>query len=165
MRPVSRGYSRHSHVDGDTCRKTPISQSAQDKNSMPGHLFEGNPVGEVTIRRGTDTPVRRTEKPAVSTHSSTRCVRHPEHFERQAGFPSSDKTRPDSPVQIQHFASLWTAARQASLSFTISWSLLRFMCIETGMPSNHLILCLPLLLLSSIFLIASWKQRPGRLWL
>ena len=64
-----------------TCRTTPISQSALDKNPMPGHLFEGNPVGEVTIRRGTDTPVRRPEKPAVSTHSLTRCVRHPEHFE------------------------------------------------------------------------------------
>ena len=39
-------------------RTTPISQSALDKNPMPRHLFEGNPVGEVTIRRGTDTPVR-----------------------------------------------------------------------------------------------------------
>ena len=57
-----------------------------------------NPVGEGTTRRGTDTPVSRPEKPAVSTHSSTRCVRHPEQFERQAEFPSSDKTRPDSPV-------------------------------------------------------------------
>ena len=45
----------------------------------------------------------------------------------------------------------WTAARQTSLSFTISQSLLRFMSIELVMPSNHLILCHPLLLLSSIF--------------
>ena len=45
----------------------------------------------------------------------------------------------------------WTAAHQASLSFTISWSLLKLMSIESVMPSNHLILCLPLLLLPSIF--------------
>ena len=44
-----------------------------------------------------------------------------------------------------------TAARQASLSITNSWSLLKLMCIELVMPSNHLILCRPLLLLPSIF--------------
>ena len=45
----------------------------------------------------------------------------------------------------------WTAARQASLSITNSWSLLKLMYIELVMPSNHLILCRPLLLLPSIF--------------
>ena len=45
----------------------------------------------------------------------------------------------------------WTAANQASLSFTISWSLLRFMSTQSVMPSNHLILCHPVLLLPSIF--------------
>ena len=45
----------------------------------------------------------------------------------------------------------WTAAHQASLSITNSWSLLKFMAIESVMPSNHLILCHPLLLLPSIF--------------
>ena len=45
----------------------------------------------------------------------------------------------------------WTAAHQASLSFTISRSLLKFMSIELVMPSNHLILCCPLLFLPSIF--------------
>ena len=49
------------------------------------------------------------------------------------------------------FAAPWTAAHQAPLSFTISWSLLKFVSIESVMPSNHLILCLPLLLLPSIF--------------
>ena len=44
----------------------------------------------------------------------------------------------------------WTAALQDSLSFAISWSLLKFIS-ESVMPSNHLILCLPLLLLPSIF--------------
>ena len=46
----------------------------------------------------------------------------------------------------------WTAALQASLSFTISRSLLKLMSIESVMPSNYLILCHPLLLLPSIFL-------------
>ena len=48
-------------------------------------------------------------------------------------------------------AASWTAAHQASLSFTISWSLLKPMSIESVMPFNHLILCRPLLLLPSIF--------------
>jgi len=47
--------------------------------------------------------------------------------------------------------TLWTAACQASLSFTISQSLLKLMSIESVMPSNHLILCHLLLLLPSIF--------------
>ena len=49
------------------------------------------------------------------------------------------------------FVTPWTAARQASLSITNSWSLLKLMSIELVMPSNHLILCFPLLLLPSIF--------------
>ena len=49
------------------------------------------------------------------------------------------------------FTTPWTAARQASLPFTISQSLLKLMSIESVMPSNHLILCHPFLLLPSIF--------------
>ena len=52
---------------------------------------------------------------------------------------------------VQFFATPWTAARQASLSITNSWSLLKFMSIEFVMLSNHLILCCLLLLLPSIF--------------
>ena len=52
---------------------------------------------------------------------------------------------------VQLSATPWTAARQASLSITNSWSLLKLMSIELVMPSNHLILCRPLLLLPSIF--------------
>ena len=44
-----------------------------------------------------------------------------------------------------------TVAHQASLFFTISWSLLKLMAIESVVPSNHLVLCQPLLLLPSIF--------------
>ena len=49
------------------------------------------------------------------------------------------------------FVTSWAAAHQASLSITNSWSLLKLMSFESVMPSNHLILCHPLLLLPSIF--------------
>ena len=52
---------------------------------------------------------------------------------------------------VRLFMTPWTAAHQASLSITNSWSLPKFMPIESVMPSNHLILCRPLLLLPSIF--------------
>ena len=52
---------------------------------------------------------------------------------------------------VRLFATPWTAARQASLSITNSWSFLQIMSIELVMPSSHLILCCPLLLLPSIF--------------
>ena len=53
--------------------------------------------------------------------------------------------------RVQLFATPWTAARQASLSITNFQSPPKPMCIELVMPSNHLILCRPLLLLPSIF--------------
>ena len=55
--------------------------------------------------------------------------------------------------RVQHFATPWTTARQASLFITNSWSSLKLMSIESVMPSNHLTLCLSnhLLLLPSIF--------------
>ena len=60
-----------------------------------------------------------------------------------------------SPIQslscVWLFVTPWTAARQASLSITNSWSLLKLMSIASVMPSTHLILCCPLLLLPSIF--------------
>ena len=52
---------------------------------------------------------------------------------------------------VQLFVTPLTVAHQASLSITISWSLLKLMFIELVMPSNHLILCFPLLLPPSIF--------------
>ena len=52
---------------------------------------------------------------------------------------------------VQFFVTPWTAARQTSLSITNSRSPLKLMCIESVMPSNHLILCRPLLLQPSIF--------------
>ena len=52
---------------------------------------------------------------------------------------------------VQLFATPWTAAHQASLSISNSWSLLKLMSVKSVMPSNHLILCRPLLLPPSIF--------------
>ena len=52
---------------------------------------------------------------------------------------------------VQLFETPWTAAHQASLSITNSWSFLKLLSIKSVMPSNHLILCCPLLLLPSIF--------------
>ena len=53
--------------------------------------------------------------------------------------------------RVRFFLTPWTAAHQASLSFTISKSVLTLTSIESVMPSNHLVLCCPLLLLPSIF--------------
>ena len=64
-------------------------------------------------------------------------------------------------------ATPWTAARQASLSFTVSQSLLKLMSIELVMPSNCLILCHPLLLLPSIFpsiRVFSSESAPPNRW-
>ena len=52
---------------------------------------------------------------------------------------------------VWQFVTPWTAAHQGSLSLSISWNLLKLMSIESVMPSNHLILCHPLLLPPSIF--------------
>ena len=56
-----------------------------------------------------------------------------------------------SPSHVQLFVTPWTAAHQASLSLTMSWSLPKFMSIALVMPSSHLILWCPFLLISSIF--------------
>ena len=63
------------------------------------------------------------------------------------------------------FVTPWTPTRQASLFITSSWSLLKLMSIESVMPSSHLILCLPLLLLSSIFPIISIFSNESALHL
>ena len=65
------------------------------------------------------------------------------------GFSSLSSVQSLSCVQL--FATPWTAAHQASLSITNSWSLLKLVSVESLMPSNHLILCRPLLLPPSIF--------------
>ena len=66
----------------------------------------------------------------------------------QMWFYIADAVEPPSCVQL--FVTLWTSACQASLSFIISWSLLKLTSIELVMLSNHLTLCCPLLLLPSV---------------
>ena len=61
------------------------------------------------------------------------------------------KSSVQSLSRVRLFATPWTTAHQASLSITNSWSLLKLMAIESVMPSNHLILCRPLLLPLSTF--------------
>ena len=60
-------------------------------------------------------------------------------------------------------ATLWTVARQASLSFTVSWSLLKLIFIESVMLSSHLILCCPLLLPSIFFSIRVFSSESALL--
>ena len=78
------------------------------------------------------------------------------HFGFSRGAEPTGLWKPEgSSVQllsrVQLFATPWTAACEASLPMTNSWSLLKLMSIELVMPSNHLILCHPLLLSPSIF--------------
>ena len=75
-------------------------------------------------------------------------------FHFRAGVPNTGKQKKlllFSPFVVSKSAIPWTVACQPSPSFTISWSLLKPMSIESVMPSSHLILCCPLLLLPSIF--------------
>ena len=71
--------------------------------------------------------------------------------------PTEPPGKPKHMCSVQLLSHVWlfttpcTAARQASLSITNSWSLLKLMSIQSVMPSNHLILCCPLFLLLSIF--------------
>ena len=66
---------------------------------------------------------------------------------------------------VQLFATPWTAACQASLSITNTWSLLKLMSIKLVMPFNHLILCRPLLLLPSIFSKIRVFSSESVLWI
>ena len=82
-------------------------------------------------------------------HWVTNSTQRTERGFQRRGVSSVQSVQSLSPVQL--FATPWTAACQASLSINNSWSLLKLMSIESAMPSNHLILCRPLLLLPSIF--------------
>ena len=79
------------------------------------------------------------------------------------------KPTADSSVQllsrVRLFVTPWTVAHQASLSITNSWSLLKLMSIESMIPSNHLILWHPLLLLPSIFPSIRVFSNESVLWI
>ena len=57
-----------------------------------------------------------------------------------------------------------TAARQASLSFILSWSLLKLMSIESVIPSNHLILCCPTFLFCLLIMSSTWESCSDPSW-
>ena len=86
-------------------------------------------------------------------------------WEKQSGSLVNLILNPDllsaqfSRLVMSDLSTPWTAANQASLSITNSWSLLKLMSIELAMPSNHVILCRPLLLLPSIFPIRVFSNE------
>ena len=117
-------------------------------------------------------PVRHATEPVATRHNRSSCLHDREAARRSKtrcsqvntklkkkkansfGQPSNRSVQFSSAQPLSHVrlsATPWTAARQASLSITNSRSSLRLTSIESVMPSNHLILCRPLLLLPSIF--------------
>ena len=83
---------------------------------------------------------------------------NPNNYENGNSVQFSHSVMSDSVIE-------WTAACQASLSSTNSWSLFKFMSIESTMPSNHLILCYPLLFLPSIFSSIRVFSNESALWI
>ena len=83
------------------------------------------------------TSVRSRPQPSASPSVRQRI--------RPTPSPSACRSVVQSLSRVRLFATPWTAAHQASLPFTVSWSLLKPMSIELMMPSSHLILCHPLL--------------------
>ena len=95
---------------------------------------------------------RERQRLCLMTLRSCQTWLHVVHFHEDASIWTSVQfSSVQSLSRVRVFATPWTAAHQASLSITNSWSLLKLMSIESVMPSNHLILCCPLLLPPSIF--------------
>ena len=105
----------------------------------PRGVLRAGPPSLPSLCRDRTRPLHAAPRPS---HLSRSASRKPQI----QGFSSVQSL---SPVQLS--STPWTAAHQASLSFTNSQSLLKLMSIESVMPSNHLTLCHPLLLLPSIF--------------
>ena len=86
-------------------------------------------------------------------HNGRRLLNHGTHQGMSSNVINGNKrwVSFQSLSRLRLFATPWTAARQASLSITSTWSLPKLMSIESVMPSNHLILCCPLLLPPSVF--------------
>ena len=104
------------------------------------------------LRAGGDGTFSPGQRHSASSHPASRLFIQLGCPEGQLG--ASTAFLPFVVVQmlsrVRLFVTPWNAARQASLTSTISQSLLKLMSIESVMPSNHLILCRPLLLLPSV---------------
>ena len=95
--------------------------------------------------------VTNTNNQSPSWGTSHRECRNKDTETLLACFPEMISSVSQFSRSVRPFATPWTAARQASLSIINSQSLLKLMSVESVMPSNHLILCCPLLFLPSIF--------------
>ena len=116
-------------------------------NKLPptGRIHEGQK------ERGDTNPYDPTNLPESFSLKFTLAERCTGHQERSRVRMISPVVVVQSLSRVQLFATPWTAAHQVSPSITTSWSLLKLMSIESFMPSNHIILCRPLLLPPSIF--------------
>ena len=122
-------------------------------------LHNCEPISVVSFKDRTDGPRQRWSRsnptngfddPSNSFQPSCSTVKL-ERTRRSVGVRKHQFSSVQSLSRVQFFETPWTAAHQASLSITNSRNLLKLMSIASVMPSNHLILCHPLLLLSSIF--------------
>ena len=117
------------------------------KKDQQGALYSGGRREATDTSGGAAGASHASSEPPGRRHTAREGLDHVQFMLFQAvQFSSAVQSLSRVPL----FAIPWTAARQASLSITISWSLLKLMSIESAMPSNHLILCRPLLLLPSI---------------
>ena len=89
--------------------------------------------------------------PCMHTHTHTHIYTHIHYIDTYTHTHTHIYIVVQLLSHVRLFVTPWTATRQASLSFIISQSLLKFMSVELVMLSNHLLLCHPLLLLPSIF--------------
>ena len=132
---------------GDTggCHRTPCSPSWIATSCCP--------VSQQMLKATTKKP--QAHSPNVLSKNASQQASRARGREQGPGSKSGDYQVWISPVQllscVQIFTTPWTAAHQASVSIISSRSLLKLMSIESLMPSNHLNLCRPLLLLPSIF--------------
>ena len=139
-----------------TCRMQEKPPQTQHTSPVPPPLFQLKPASPpfqhsvllVTLPHFLCLPPYKAYKSQLDASQKSPGV---PHDSQNKGQTPSVAVAFRSLSRVQLFATPWTAARQASLSITISLSLLKLMSTESVMPSNHLILCHPLLLLPSIF--------------